>query len=240
MRVALLDAAQSTVFRCLNPQAVLEELDALCERRNEFEWLQQDSIVGGYHDVKLFRDVLFTRLLQSSEYELYVASGLVNDEQYVELFDRYVQHVNVWVKKERLYNRVMQRHEEPDEKMMAEVERLLDVKVEAQEWRRQLISSIAAWAIDHPGQKVDPTGVFPQHLRRMREAIFGDRRKDVARIARDVVILVREDGVGLDADARREAEATIDRLVARFGYCRNCAGDVASLLVRKRFHDLIV
>jgi predicted Ser/Thr protein kinase len=240
MRVALLDAAQSPLFRCLNPQAVLDAIDALCERRNEFEWLQQDSVGGGYHEVKVFHDTLFARLLQASEYELYVASGLVKEEQYVDLFDRYVQHVNVWVKKERLYNRVMQRHEEPDDKMMAEVERLLEVKVEADEWRKQLISAIAAWAIDHPGQKVDPTGVFPQHLRKMREAIFGDRRKDVANIARDIVLLVREEGVGLDAERKREAEATIEGLVARFGYCRNCAGDVASLLVRKRFHDLIV
>jgi predicted Ser/Thr protein kinase len=240
MRVALLDAAQSTKFRCLNPQAVLEEIEALCERRNEFEWLQQDAVGGGYHEVKVFIDVLFGRLLHASEYELYVASGLVKEEQYVELFDRYVQHVNVWVKKERLYNRVMQRHEEPDDKMMAEVERLLDVKIEPDEWRRQLISSIAAWAIDHPGQKVDPTGVFPQHLRRMREAIFGDRLQDIANIARDVVLLVREEGVGLDAERRREAEGTIERLTLRFGYCRNCAGDLASLLVKKRFHNLIV
>jgi predicted Ser/Thr protein kinase len=240
MRVALLDAAQSPLFRCLNPQAVLTEIEALCERRNEFEWLQQDSVGGGYHEVKLFQDTLFARLLQASEYELYVASGLVKEEQYVELFDRYVQHVNVWVKKERLYNRVMQRHEEPDDKMMAEVERLLEVKVEADEWRKQLISAIAAWAIDHPGQKVDPTGVFPQHLRKMREAIFGDRRKDVANIARDIVLLVREEGIGLDAERKRDADATIDGLIARFGYCRNCAGDVASLLVRKRFHDIIV
>ena len=240
MRGALLDAAQSPLFKCLNPLAVLEEIDALCMRRNEFEWLQQDMMLGGYHDVKVFRETLATRLLVASEYELYVASGLVQEEQYGELFDRYVQHVSVWVKKERLYNRVTQRYEEPDEKMMVEVERLLDVKVESQDWRRQLISAIAAWAIDHPGQRVDPAGVFPQHLKRMREAIFADRRKDVAAIARDVVLLVREEGSGLDAARRREAEATIDRLVARFAYCRECAADVASLLVRRRFHDLIV
>jgi hypothetical protein len=74
----------------------------------------------------------------------------------------------------------------------------------------------------------------------MREAIFGDRRQEVANIARDVAVLVREDGVGLDPERKREAEGTIERLIARFSYCRNCAGDVASLLVRKRFHDLVV
>ena len=46
--------------------------------------------------------------------------------------------------------------------------------------------------------------------------------------------------MGVDAERRREAEGTIERLIARFGYCRSCAGDVASLLVRKRFNDLIV
>ena len=77
---------------------------------------------------------------------MYTASGFIDEGRYAELFDRYVQNVSVWVKKERLYNRVMQRHEEPDDKMMAEVERLLDVRIEPDEWRRQLISAIAAWA----------------------------------------------------------------------------------------------
>jgi predicted Ser/Thr protein kinase len=238
MRIALLDAAQSTAFQCLNPLAVVEEIDALCQRKNEFEWLQQDPIIGGYHDVKVFRDTLNARLLSAWEYELYVSSGLVQEEQYSELFDRYVQHVSVWVKKERLFNRVTQKHEEPDEKMMVEVERLLDVKGDAQDWRRALISAIAAWAIDHPGQRVDPAGVFPQHIRRMREAIFAERRPAVARLARNLVVLVRDQGVGLEAERRRDAEATIARMSERFGYCRHCASDAASMLMRKRFHDI--
>ena len=240
MRVALLDAAQSTVFKCLNPLAVLEEIDALCQRKSEFDWLQQDPIMGGYHDVKTFRDTLTTRLLAASEYELYVASGLVNEEQYVDLFDRYVQHVSVWVKKERLYNRVTRQYEEPDEKTMGEVERLLDVKGDPQDWRRQLISAIAAWALDHPGQRVEPAVVFPQHLRRMREAIFSERRPAVAMIARDIVLLVRDEGAGLDAHRRSDAEGAVGRLVARFAYCRECAADAASMLLRKRFQDLPV
>jgi predicted Ser/Thr protein kinase len=239
MRMALLDAAQSTVFRCLNPVAVMEEIDALCQRKNEFDWLQQDAIIGGYHDVRSFRDTLNTRLLAASEYELYVASGLVQEAQYAELFERYVQHVSAWVKKERLFNRVTQKYEEPDEKMMVEVERLLDVKSDAQDWRRQMISGIAAWALDHPGQKVEPPVVFPHHIRRMREAIFADRRPAVARLARDLVVLVRDEGVGLDAERRGAAESTIERLAQRFGYCRNCAADASTLLVRKRFNDLV-
>jgi serine protein kinase len=239
MRIALLDAAQSSVFKCLNPMAVIEEIDALCQSKNEFEWLQQDAIVGGYHDVKTFREALQSRLLAASEYELYVASGLVQEEQYVELFERYVQHVSAWVKKERLFNRVTQRYEDADEKMMVELERLLDVRAAPNEWRQQFIGTIAAWALDHPTQKLDASQVFPQHLKRMREAIFTERRPAVARLAHDMVLVAREDAAGVDAERRRAAEAVLNRLIARFGYCRECATDSASMLLRKRFHDLV-
>jgi serine protein kinase len=238
MRAALLDAAQSPVFKCLNPLAVIDEIEALCQRKNEFDWLQEDPISGGYHDVKTFRDTMQTRLYAASEYELYVASGVVQEEQYVDLLDLYVQHVSVWVKKERLFNRVTRQYEDPDEKMMVEVERLLDAKGDAKDARGQFINAIAAWALDHPGQKVEAAKVFPQHLRRMREAIFADRRPAVATLARDVVLLVREEGAGLDAERRQKAEATVERM-GRFGYCRNCASDASSMLLRNRFSDLV-
>ncbi len=45
------------------PLAVLDEIEALCQRKNEFEWLQQDAIAGGYHDVKEFRERARARLL---------------------------------------------------------------------------------------------------------------------------------------------------------------------------------
>jgi predicted Ser/Thr protein kinase len=240
MRAVLLDAAQSTQFACLSPLAVLDEIEVLCERKNEFEWLQQDAISGGYHDVRQFREAIGARLLSSWETELYASSGLVDEVQYGELFERYVQHVSVWVKKERVRNRLTGEYEEPDEKTMAAVERLLDVKGDVSDWRKGLISAIAAWAIDHPGLKVDGATVFPQHLRRMREAIFNDRRPAVAMLARDVVILVRDEGAGLDKERKRAAEAVIERMIAKFAYCRSCAGDAASMLVRKRFNDLVV
>jgi predicted Ser/Thr protein kinase len=240
MRTVLLDSAQSPVYKCLSPLAVLDEIEQLCQRKSEFEWLQQDTQAGGYHDVKLFRETLFSRLLTTWEQELYACSGLVDEEQYDDLFEKYVQHVSVWVKKERIRNKHTGEYEEPDENMMRELERLLDVKGDAQEARRAMISSIAAWAIDHPGAKVEGRLVFPQYLRRLRDAIFADKRNEVARFARDIVVLVRDEGAGLDANRKRDARQVLDRMAARFAYCDNCAADTASMLLRKRYNDLIV
>ena len=49
----------------------------------------------------------------------------------------------------------------------------------------------------------------------MREAIFTDRRPAVARLARDIVVLVRDEGTGLDEERRRDAEAVIERMIAQ-------------------------
>ena len=74
----------------------------------------------------------------------------------------------------------------------------------------------------------------------MREAIFAERRQAVASLARDILLVVREQGIGLDAERRRDAQGAIDRLVSRFSYCPDCAADVASLLIRRRFQDLVL
>jgi hypothetical protein len=51
---------------------------------------------------------------------------------------------------------------------------------------------------------------------------------------------VRDAGAGL-VDARRaEVREVIAQLGSRFSYCDNCAADMASMLVRKRYSDLIV
>jgi predicted Ser/Thr protein kinase len=238
IRGVLLDAAQSNLYKCLSPLAVMDEIEALCQRKAEFDWLQQDIVAGGYHDVKEFRAATFDRLLEVWEQELYTASGFIDEGRYAELFERYVQHVNVWTRKERIRNRLTGEYEDPDEKLMQEVERLLDVKSDVDTMRRQIISGFAAWSLDHPGVKADAATVFPDHLRRIREAVLAERKPAIARLTRDLVSLVRESGAGLDAQRRKDAEQALGRLKL-LGYCQNCVGDAASTLLRRRFHELI-
>jgi len=238
MRAVLLDASQSTSYKCLSPLAVMEEIEALCQRKAEFEWLQQEVVAGGFHDVKEFRSATMDRLLGMWEQELYTASGFVDEGQYAELFDRYVQHVNVWTKKERMRNRLTGEYEDADEKLMQEVERLLEIKGDVETTRRQIISGFAAWSLDHPGEKAEARTVFPHHLRRIRDAVLADRKPAVARLTRDIVILVRESGAGLDLQRKKDAEEALQRLF-KLGYCENCAGDAASALLRRRFHELV-
>ena len=239
MRTVLLDAAQNPRFSCLSPLAVLEELDALCERPQEYAFLQDEKLPGGYHDHVLFRRAIRERLLDSLEDELRIASGLVDESRYTELFERYVTHVSYWVKGEKTRNAVTGQYEDPDERMMREVESLLGNNDDPAEFRHGLIGTIAAWAIDHPGQPIDNRHVFASQLRRLREASYGERRTLVAKLCRDLVILLKEDGGGLNEPRRSAATRAASELYTRFGYEASSAGDAAAVLVRERFHQLL-
>ena len=245
MRTVLLDAAQSIDHACLSPFAVLSELDELCKRTSEYDWLKEKHLSGGYHDHRLFREVVRSRLLDTIEEEMRSASGLVDETRYAELFDRYIVHVGVWVKGEKVRNAHTGDFEGPDERLMREVEALLGVKTKQDDHRRGLISTIAAWAIDHPGQKIVNSVVFPQPIKKVREAVFSERKKGVALVVRDLVQLLRnrdgskDNNIGdLKEESRKNALFALERLKT-MGYCEACALDAASAALRYRYQELV-
>lgn len=245
IRTLLLDAAQSSDYACLSPFAVLAEIEELCRQVSEFDWLREKPQSGGYHDTRSFREAVRTRLLDSMEDQLRIASGLVDEARYADLFDRYVANVTVWVKGEKIRNPITGDYEAADERMMREVEGLLGVKAKNDEHRGILISQIAAWAIDHPGQKIVNNVVFPDLLRKLRDAVFSERRKALAGLLRDLVGVLRqrtsaekqEDAeAGLREEQRRAALAAFERLKT-IGYCERCALDAASAVLRARYSE---
>jgi serine protein kinase len=239
MRGVLLDAAQSPRYACLSPLAVLAEIDRLCERTGEYAFLEEERLPGGYHDHVLFRKVLRDRLLDALEDELRIASGLVDESRYSELFERYVTHVNYWLKGEKLRNPITGGYEDPDQRLMREVETVLGAADQAEEMRRGIINAIAAWVIDHPDQPIDHARIFASQLKRLREAVFAERRGAVAKLGRDLVLLLREEGSGLDAQRRAAAERTLAELKQRFGYEDASAADAAGVLLSERFATLL-
>ena len=233
IKTVLLDAAQDERFACLSPVAVLDELEELTGRTGEYEWLQQEVLAGGYHDTRGFRDYAKTRLLDLWEDELRVASGLVEERSWVDLFDRYILQVSVWTRGEKVKNIVTGNYEDPDPALMQHVENMIGVKGDPAEFRRGIISSIAAWSIDHSGQKIVNTVVFPQHVKKLKEVTFNERQKGVTDLCKQLVVYIEDDGKGLDATQKKNAKSALERMES-MGYCRNCARDTASSLLRWR------
>jgi serine protein kinase len=237
-RTLLLDAAQNEDFRCLSPFAVLGEVERHCRLTAEFDWLKLESQPGGYHDPASFQAEVRERLFERIEADFRQASGLIEDEQYSELFGRYIQHVNMWVKGEKMKNAITGDDEDPDERMMQEVEGLLGVDGDRDEHRKATISMFAAWAIDHPDESPAPELVFPDHVDKLQRAAFAGLQKQFATLLEDVVTLLRDEGKGLSVVEMDKAKTLVDRALTA-GYCEHCALDAANRLLGERFRELI-
>jgi predicted Ser/Thr protein kinase len=163
----------------------------------------------------------------------------VNEDSYRELFSRYIQHVGYWAKGEKLRNPLTGAVEDPDERLMEEVESRLGYPDRPEEIRRSLVNQIAGWVIEHPDEPIDNAHVFSSQMKRLRDAVFGEKRVAIARLARDMVILLRGEGTGLNEQRRAEVRSMLERLKTRFGYEESSAGDAATALVRERFADAL-
>lgn len=238
MKLILMNAAQSPKYKCLSPFAVFDELEDLVRGVTIYEFLKQEPLSGGYHENRKFIFQVRDRLIDRIDDEVRTSMGLVEERRYIEQFERYVTHVSYWTKREKVPNAITGRDEDPDEEFMTEVERLLDISdsgVKREDFRREVITKIGAWSLDHQGQRPDYERIFPRPIADLREAFFVERKKQVRKINEDLLVYLVDGAGRLLPDASEDARRTLDTLKTRFGYCEHCAKDAILALVRKRY-----
>jgi predicted Ser/Thr protein kinase len=238
IRTILLEVAGDPERKILSPLGVLDRIEALCAR-TDHDFLKQ-SPERGYMDHKEFVRQVHDRWLDRTDDELRSCTGLIEETQYQDLFNRYVTHVSYWVKKEKVYDSVTGKHVDPDEELMKSIEGKLDVEGDPESFRKNLISSVAGHAIDNPGAKVDYKRLFPSYIEKLRDAYYGERKKQVGAIAKDVLAVIDEEDrakTGLDGDRRGAAEATLAAMKARYGYNEESAREALGELLRERYAE---
>lgn len=233
IRMLLLDAAASYDEACVSPVTLLNRMAEFCER-DDYEFLKAQAD-GPYRDHRAFVDQVRERWLDLVEAELRAASGLIDEQSPLSLFNKYVTHVSHWVKKERVFNPMTGQDEEADVDLMKRVEKSLGSD-NAQAFRNELLSGVAAWAIDHPEQDVDYESLFPHYIDQLRRAYFNERRAQVGEIGRAVVSVIDEDD-GLDADLRESAQQALQVLIGVYGYERSSAKVALGALVDARYQE---
>jgi len=234
MKQLLLNAAQNPKYKCVSPFAVFEELEELVRGVSIYEFLKQEPVAGGYHENRKFVFQVRDRLLDRIDNELRTAMGLVEERRYVTQFERYVSMISHWVRKEKVHNPITGRDEDPDEELMGEVERVLQMQPRRDEFRREVIAKVGAWSLDNLRKRPDMEAIFPKQIADLREAFFADRKKQVRRINDDLLILLTEGDAKMPADQAAAARATLDGMRARYGYCENCAKDAVLAVLRRR------
>jgi serine protein kinase len=236
MKLVLLNAAHSQKYACTSPFAVLDELAELVRATTVYEFLRQSPAPGGYHENAAFVDKVRGTLLERIADEVRISMGLVEERRYIEHFERYVMHVSYWVKHEKVPNPVTGVDEDPDQELMADVERLLGVRATGMspgDFRREVITKIGAWSLDNLGRRPDYERIFPRPITDLREAFFTERKRQVTKINEDLLIFLVDGADKMQPDAALAVKTTLDNLKRRFSYCDKCAKDAVLALLKK-------
>jgi predicted Ser/Thr protein kinase len=235
MQTVLLGAAGASRYPYVSPLVVLDEIVELCKQSSLYEFLRQDVQPGGYHDHRKLIDVVRGRLFDRIENEVQISVGLVEESEYTRVFERYVAHVMHALRKEKLRNPQTGRMEEPDEGMMKEVEKTLEIPGRPDEFRQSMIAKIGAWSLDHKGQKPVLGEIFVEHLRKLRDAYFERHRKTIAKGITELVMLLSGNESALSADAKIRADRALEMLIGTYGYSRESARDLVGALASMRY-----
>jgi len=236
LKTAIGNAAQNSSYRCLTPQAVLEELESLTRDKSVYEFLQQE-VVDGYHDHEEFVRVAEGEYLDILDEEVREAMGLISEKQYRTMFERYVLHVLAWTRGERLRNPHTGEMERPDEEMMAQTESIVMAGSEdRREFRRGLIAAVGAHRLEHPEGEIDYSQIFPDLFRRLRDHFFDERKRTLRKNAERVLRYLGDERAQLNSREQAQVQDTLKSL-EKYGYCEHCAKDGIVLLLAKRYTD---
>jgi predicted Ser/Thr protein kinase len=235
--VVLFNAANSDKYDYVSPLAILDEIGELIKQVSVYQFLKQEALPGGFHAYDKFIDQVRGRLIERVDDEVRSSLGLVEEGEYERLFQKYVTHVMHWTKKEKVRNPSTGNLEDPDETLMREVERTLDVGTPADDFRHDLIAKIGAWALDNAGEKPDYTRIFSGYFQMLRSAYYAERKQVVRKQVEELLTVLSGDDKGLSDEARDRATASARRLQDDYGYNETSARDMVSLLVRERYAD---
>jgi len=109
------------------------------------------------------------------------AAGLIAEEEYLKLFERYIWHVKAFTRSEKIKNPQTGIWEDADSKLMSKVETKLGIKPEnITEHRKDIFSKIAAWAIKNDINAGIPyTNLFSDLLDILRKSSDNEHKEQL-------------------------------------------------------------
>jgi predicted Ser/Thr protein kinase len=240
IRMLLMNAAQRPDRPCVTPLGLFEEIHDMVSDKTVFEFLKQNS-EGDYQNHDKILEILESYYLDLLEDEAAEAMGLVTKESYATLFNRYIQHVTHWLKKEKLLDQITGQHVPPDEEFMQGVESIICTQEEnAEAFRKNLIGRIGAFVLD--SQDREPVNgppeysrVFPSIFEKLKEDVVEKRRETIQKNFRALLRFMDGNLSTGESKETRMVQQMKDKLMSRYNYCEHCAKEAMAFLMKKRY-----
>ena len=237
----LFGAAQNTEYPCLSPLAVLREMEDFVKRVSEYEFLKQD-LKDGYHDSVEFINVVRNEYLIKVDREVRDSLGLYDSGQWEDFLKKYVQHIALVLKKEKVKNSITGRLEDPDLSLVSEFEKIVGAPTDEGDrnnFRQNIISQVGAWSLDHANKAVVYAKVFPEFWTKLEKHYYSSQKARLTKM-HDALLSYGKKGDESSRNAINEedrllASQTVENMKTKLGYCEDCAREAITFLMKQRY-----
>jgi len=230
--VLLADAARLPNRRCLSPLAVLDAVGETVKDRSLYDFLRLVPDEG-YQDVDGLTDDAREEYYRWVLVEAFDSMELIAEDEFGRRVEEYFRHAKAYVAGEKVENPRTGTYEDPSEEVLGGMEKLLDLKEESDSFRRNLMTQIAAFSMEHPGRKLKFLDIFPDLFTRLRESYYRQQEPALESLARYVIAAGTEDDALVPQHERPRVTRTLDHMRERHGYCDHCTREVLGFILRK-------
>ncbi|MFW7380568.1 MAG: hypothetical protein ACOH5I_17280 [Oligoflexus sp.] len=230
VRSILYRSVQNSKHQTLTPMAIFDELERLVKDRTVYEFLQLEPR-GKYHQPAEFIRMIKQDFSEIFEREVTQSMTLVEEGEYESMLKRYVDHVVAGVKKEKIYNKVTGKSEEPSEQVMSELEKIINVTGSIERHREGILGRIAAFRIDHPKEDIVVANVFHDYMQAIKDHYYQERQMLVDENFHAMLSLNTPSENQLKEKELELARTTFENLEKRFGYDRVSAVECLKFLL---------
>lgn len=232
MKMLLYFASQNPQHDSVSAISVFEELEKLIKERSVYDYLQFETR-GHYHDVVEFLKFVKRQYGELFHKEFLAALNLFDENQYSQAFSNYLNHIVAELKGEKVENSITGKHEDPNQKLMGEVESLLGIEKDKKDARERFVSRIASWKVENPEIKFRIEDVFATELNTISSRIYESKKELIQKILDGMLTFGSEDYEKLPQDTKSLCEETFRNLETRYGYTKKTTWD--SLIFLRSF-----
>ncbi len=228
----LAEASEHPEYPCLSPLAVFDAIRELVKDTSVYDFLRLPTDEN-YNDPEAFVEEVQKEYLRWIASEVYSCMELIKSEEFERQVDEYFRHVRSFVAGEKIQNPRTGGYDDPSQEVMGGLEKLLDVKENAQSFRHNLITKIAAYSLEHPNEKLDYAEIFPDLITRLRNSYYKAKQGPLKKLAEKILTHGTEGEGTLSESERQQVERTLKNMREKHDYCDHCAKEAVSFLLQE-------
>src|SRR5205823_5900422 len=122
--------------------------------------------------------------------------------------------------------------ESPSVEVMEGLEKLMSLRESPDAFRRNLITKIAAYSLEHPKEKIDYHEIFADLFKNLRESYYRDKAKALIQLAQFVLLFGTDDAGLIPPPERPKVERTLKMMHEKYGYSEDSAKEAISFVLQ--------